>query len=136
TDPNTGFDLYVSPGGVTTWRLDGEIRTDRLPSRIRGISAGPHTVAIDAPPGFMSQNQPVTVESGKAPKIEIVLTPLTISGAFETTPPGATVSLIIDGKKESLGPSPAKSPLDPRKTYQVLFEKSGDVSAKRPIVVT
>src|SRR5262249_35001027 len=29
-DQNTGFDLYVSPGGVTQWRLDGEVRTDRL----------------------------------------------------------------------------------------------------------
>jgi hypothetical protein len=107
-----------------------------LPSRIRGISPGPHTVAIDAPPGFMSQNQPVTVEAGKAPKIEILLTPLTISGAFETTPPGATVSLIIDGKKEPLGASPTKSALDPRKTYQVLFEKAGYVSVNRPIVFT
>src|SRR5439155_10326790 len=81
-DPSTGFDLYVNPGGVTTWRLDGETRKDRLPSRIRGIAPGVHQVAIDAPPGFMSQNQAVTVEQGKAPKVEIVLTPMTISGEF------------------------------------------------------
>ncbi|MGE5183980.1 MAG: protein kinase domain-containing protein [Acidobacteriota bacterium] len=136
TDPSTGFDLYVSPAGVTTWRLDGEVRTDRLPSRIRGISPGLHQVAIDAPPGFMGQNQPVTVEAGKAPKVEIVLTPLQITGEFESTPPGATVSLIIDGKREQLGASPQKTPLDPRKTYQVLFEKAGYVSVNRPIVFT
>jgi serine/threonine protein kinase len=136
TDPNTGFDLYVSPGGVTSWRLDGELRTDRLPSRIRGIAPGPHTVAIDAPPGFMSQNQPVTVEAGKSPKVEITLVPLTINGTFDTTPPGATVSLIIDGQKQALGASPQKSTLDPRKTYQVLFEKPGYVSVNRPIVFT
>jgi serine/threonine protein kinase len=136
TDPSTGFDLYVNPPGVTTWRLDGEVRTDRLPSRIRGITPGLHQVAIDAPPGFMSQNQPVTVEAGKAPKIEILLSPLAISGEFDSTPPAATVSLIVDGKKEPLGTAPAKSPLDPRKVYQVLFEKQGYVSVNRPIVFT
>jgi hypothetical protein len=136
-DQNTGFDLYVVPGGVTTWRLDGESRTDKLPSRIRGISPGPHTVSIDAPPGFMSQNQPITVDAGKAPKVEIALKPIEgISGDFDSTPPGATVSLFIDGKRESLGASPAKAPLDPRKTYQVLFEKTGYVSVNRPIVFT
>ncbi|MEP6865839.1 MAG: hypothetical protein ABJE66_34785 [Deltaproteobacteria bacterium] len=44
-DPNTGFDLDVSPQ-VTQWRIDGEVRTDRLPSRIRGIAPGPHTIQI------------------------------------------------------------------------------------------
>jgi serine/threonine protein kinase/uncharacterized metal-binding protein len=136
-DQNTGFDLYVTPAGVTTWRLDNDTRTDKLPSRIRGISPGPHQVAIDAPPGFMSQNQPITVEAGKAPKIEIQLQPIQgINGEFESTPPGATVSLIVDGKREQLGASPAKAPLDPRKTYQVLFEKPGYVSVNRPIVFT
>jgi serine/threonine protein kinase len=136
-DQNTGFDLYVVPGGVTTWRLDGESRTDKLPSRIRGISPGSHTVSIDAPPGFMSQNQPITVDAGKSPKVEIALKAIEgINGDFESTPPGATVSLFIDGKRENLGASPAKSPLDPRKTYQVLFEKGGYVSVNRPIVFT
>ena len=136
-DQNTGFDLYVLPGGVTTWRLDGESRTDKLPSRIRGISPGSHHVSIDAPPGFMSQNMPITVDLGKSQKIEIALKPIEgINGDFESTPPGATVSLIIDGKREALGTSPAKSPLDPRKTYQVLFEKAGYVSVNRPIVFT
>ncbi|HEY5949159.1 MAG TPA: PEGA domain-containing protein, partial [Kofleriaceae bacterium] len=135
-DQNTGFDLYVQPPGTMTWRLDGEARTDKLPSRIRGISPGQHTVAIDAPPGFMSQNMPISVEVGKAPKVEIILQPLDIAGEFESTPPGATVSLIVDGKRETVGPSPAKMKLDPRKTYQVLFEKPGFVSINRPIVFT
>jgi serine/threonine protein kinase len=134
-DQNTGFDLYVQPGGVTQWKLDGEARTDRLPSRIRGIAPGPHNVQIEPPAGFMSQNQQVNVEAGKSPKVEIVLSPIQgIVGMFESSPPGATVSLIIDGKREPLGVSPAKSPLDPRLSYQVLFEKAGYVSVNRPIV--
>jgi hypothetical protein len=46
------------------------------------------------------------------------------------------VSLIVDGKRETIGPSPAKTKLDPRKSYQVLFEKPGFVSINRPIVFT
>jgi hypothetical protein len=133
-DPSTGFDLYVTPTGITQWKLDGESRTDRLPSRIRGISAGPHTVQIEPPPGFLSHHQQVAVELGKAPKVEIALQPIPgLAGVFESTPPGATVSLIVDGKRQEVGPSPARAPLDPRSTYQVLFEKPGYVSVNRPI---
>jgi len=136
-DPSTGFDLYVTPAGVTQWRLDGEARTDRLPSRIRGISPGPHTVQIEPPPGFLSQLQKVAVELGKAPKVEISLQPIPgIVGRFESTPPGALVSLIVDGKRQAIGPSPARAPLDPRSSYQVLFELSGYVSVNRPIAFT
>jgi hypothetical protein len=136
-DQNTGFDLYVTPSGISQWKLDGEPRTDRLPSRIRGISPGPHTVTIEPPSGFMSETQTVSVEMGKSSRVDISLQPIAgITGVFESTPPGATVSLIIDGKREVLGPAPVKSPLDPRKTYQVLFEKAGYVSVNRPISFT
>jgi len=136
-DPGTGFDLYVTPAGITQWKLDGESRTDRLPSRIRGIVPGPHTVQIEPPPGFLSQHQQVAVEAGKAPKVEISLQPIPgMSGVFESTPPAATVSLIVDGKRQTVGPSPARAPLDPRSTYQVLFEKQGYVSVNRPITFT
>ncbi len=135
-DQDTGFDLYVTPPGTMTWRLDGVARTDRLPSKIRGVAPGPHTVAIDAPAGFMSQNMPITVEAGKAPKVEIVLQPLDIAGSFESTPAGAKVFLIVDGKREPAGTSPTKVKLDPRKTYYVLFELPGYVSVNRPITFT
>nr|MBA3819879.1 hypothetical protein [Deltaproteobacteria bacterium] len=136
-DQHTGFDLYVTPAGVTQWKLDGEARTDRLPSRIRGITPGSHAVQIEPPPGFMSETQQVVVEAGKAARVDVKLQPIQgITGLFESTPPGATVSLIIDGKRESVGPSPAKAPLDPRLTYQVLFEKPGYVSVNRPISFT
>jgi serine/threonine protein kinase len=133
-DSNTGFDLYVNPSGTVTWRLDGEARTDKMPSRIRGIAPGAHNVAIDAPAGFMSQNQPVTVELGRAHKVEIVLQPLDITGRFDSQPPGATVSLITDGQRDTLGVAPQTSKLDPRKSYQVLFEKPGYVSVNKPVM--
>jgi hypothetical protein len=132
-DPSTGFDLYVVPAGLMHWKLDGEARTDRLPSRIRGISAGAHTVEIEPPTGFSSRLQRVDVEQGKAPKVEIKLQPIAVVGSFETTPPGATVSLIVDGKRQPIGPSPAKAPLDSRSAYQVLFEKQGYVAVNRSI---
>jgi len=136
-DPNTGFDLYVQPAGLVQWRLDGEVRTERLPSQIRGISPGPHTVQIDGPPGFLSHMKKVEVVSGKAERVDIKLEPVQgITGVFDSSPAGATVSLIVDGKRQDLGPAPAKAPLDPHHTYQVLFEKPGYVSVNRPIVLT
>jgi eukaryotic-like serine/threonine-protein kinase len=136
-DQDTGFDLYVTPAGIMQWKLDGETRTDRLPSRIRGIAPGVHRVQIDAPPGFLSQAQRVEVVAGRAERVDIKLEPIPgIHGVFESNPPGATVSLIIDGKRQELGPSPARAPLDPRHTYQVLFEKPGFVSVNKPIVFT
>ncbi|MDX2092405.1 MAG: protein kinase [Kofleriaceae bacterium] len=137
SDQNTGFDLYVQPAGVTQWKLDGDARSDKLPLQIRNVTPGAHKIQIEAPPGFLSQSREVTVERGKAPKIEIVLSPIAgIHGVFDSTPPGATVSLIIEGKPQPLGPSPVKAPLDPRLSYQVLFEKPGYVSVNRPIVFT
>ena len=137
SDQNTGFDLYVQPGGVTQWKLDGDARSDKLPLQIRNVAPGRHTVYIEAPAGFLSQSREIVVERGKAPKVEITLSPIAgIHGVFESTPPGATVTLIVDGKREALGPSPAKAPLDPRQSYMVLFEKSGYVSVNRPVVFT
>jgi eukaryotic-like serine/threonine-protein kinase len=136
-DPNTGFDLYVQPAGIVQWRLDGEARTERLPSQIRGISPGAHTVQIDGPPGFLSQTKKVEVVSGKAERVDIKLEPIQgITGTFDSSPAGATVSLIVDGKRQELGPAPAKAPLEPGHTYQVLFEKPGYVSVNRPIVLS
>ena len=135
-DPSTGFDLYVAPAGLMHWKLDGEARTDRLPSRIRGIAAGTHTVEIEPPAGFSSQVQHIDIELGKAPRVEIKLQPISVVASFETTPPGATVSLIVDGKRQPIGPSPAKAPLDARSSYQVLFEKPGYVAVNRSITFT
>jgi hypothetical protein len=137
SDQNTGFDLYVQPSGVTQWKLDNDARSDKLPLQIRNVTPGRHTVYIEAPAGFLSQSREVVVERGQAPKVEIVLSPLSgITGTFDSTPPGATVTLIVDGKRQTLGPSPAKAPLDPRQSYLVLFEKSGYVSVNRPVVFT
>jgi serine/threonine protein kinase len=136
-DPSTGFDLYVMPAAVTQWRLDGEMRTDRLPSRIRGIAPGTHSVQIDPPPGFLSYTQQVDVGVGKAIRVDIKLEAIQgIYGLFESTPDGATISLIVDGKRQELGQSPAKAPLDANHTYQVLFEKPGYISINRPIELT
>jgi len=132
-DGNTGFDLYVTPGGVTKWKLDGEARTDKLPSRIRGITPGTHRVQIEAPAGYLSEEQTVTVALGKAEKVDITLKSLQINATFETTPSDANVSLIIESKRQTLGPSPVSAPLDVKGNYSVLFEKQGYVSVNRPI---
>jgi serine/threonine protein kinase len=133
---DTGFDLYVAPATVTRWRLDDEVRTDRLPSRIRGISPGKHRVQIEAPPGFLSESQEIEVRAGEAPKVTIELDPIDITGKFDSTPPGATVILLVDGQRQELGPAPQTAKLDPRKQYQVLFEKEGYVSVNKPVTLS
>ena len=75
SDDQTGFDLYTTPSDVTSWRIDGEVRHDRLPSRIRGIAPGDHEIVIEGPPGYASKTETVTVELGQAPKVMIELAP-------------------------------------------------------------
>ncbi len=136
TDDQTGFDLYVVPAGITRWRLNGELRTDRLPSRIRGITPGPHAVVIEAPPGFMSQSQNVVVTAGQAQKVVIELPVIEITGMFRSEPEGANITIIADGERKPLGTTPASYKLDPRKSYKVLIEKAGYVSANQQVVLS
>jgi hypothetical protein len=73
---NTGFDLWVAPTGATKWWLDGEARTDRFPVRIRRLRPGSHTLRIEGPPGFASDERSITVKAGESPPIHIELRPL------------------------------------------------------------
>ena len=132
----SGFDLYVTPANVVGWRLDGEVRAARLPAQIRSIAPGTHTVAIDAPPGFMSHTQEVVVQAGAAQKVAIELKPLDIVGVFESTPPGSNVYLLVADQRVSVGKTPVESKLDPRQSYQVVFEKDGYVAQTRPLTLT
>jgi hypothetical protein len=72
-DANTGFDLYVDPVNVPAWLLDGDRRTDRLPSRIRGLAPGKHVVVIEPPDGFHRKEVEVVVELGKSSRVDIKL---------------------------------------------------------------
>ncbi|HEY4181065.1 MAG TPA: hypothetical protein VGM90_29680 [Kofleriaceae bacterium] len=74
-DMATGFDLYVTPDTVTTWRIDGEARTERLPSRIRGIATGHHSVEIEPPPGFLGARADIDVDAGKSHELRLTLQP-------------------------------------------------------------
>jgi serine/threonine protein kinase len=132
----SGFDLYVTPSNVVGWRLDGEIRTARLPAQIRSIAPGAHSVAIDAPPGFMSHTQEVVVEAGKAQKVAIELKPLDIVGVFESTPPASSVYLVAGGERTLVGKTPVEAKLDPRQAYQVVFERDGYVAQTRPLALS
>jgi len=132
----TGFDLYVTPNTITGWRIDNQVNTSRLPAQIRSVQPGTHTITIDAPPGYMSATQVVDVEAGKAGRVEITLTPIDITGVFETTPPGARVYLVVNGQRVSVGQTPTKYKLNPTMTYQVIIEKDGYVSVSRPLSIS
>jgi outer membrane protein OmpA-like peptidoglycan-associated protein len=68
----TGFDLTVTPA-VTTWKLDGEDRTDRPPVHVRGIAPGRHKIALAGPPGFVGQEIGITVATGGVISVHAVL---------------------------------------------------------------
>jgi hypothetical protein len=99
-------------------------------------AAGKHQVAIDAPPGFMSVTQDVEVKPGETIEVTIELQPIDVVAAFESTPPGAKVSLLVSGKRIEVGPTPTQYKIDPRERYDVVFEKDGYVSQTRPLVLS
>ena len=135
-DGTAGFDLYVTPATVASWRLDGVPQSTKPPVQIRKVALGKHQVAIDAPPGFLSINQDVEVKAGAVDKVVITLQPMDIVASFESTPPGAKVSLVVDGKRTEVGPTPASSKIDPREHYDVVFEKDGYLAVTKPLTIS
>ncbi|MCA9680491.1 MAG: PEGA domain-containing protein, partial [Myxococcales bacterium] len=132
----TGFDLYVTPANVAAWRLDGDAQNVPLPAQSRGMTPGHHTVAIDAPPGFMSVSRDFEIKGSQVEKVVIELQPLDITGVFESDPPGAKVTLDVGGKRVDVGPTPARYKLDPTQKIEVSFEKDGYVAVTKPVTIT
>jgi serine/threonine protein kinase len=129
--------LTVKPAGSTGWRFDGQPQTTtlRTPVLVK-TTPGKHQVAIDAPAGFMSVTQDVEVKAGQTMEITIELQAIDIVASFESTPPGAKVSLLVSGKRIEVGPTPTQYKIDPRERYDVVFEKDGYVSQTRPLVLS
>ncbi len=131
---STGLDLIVKPSGVKV-SLDGR-PIGKAPLQIRSLRPGEHFIEIEAPPGFFSKSETVTIEQDKADRVEIKLEAMKIVGTFESSPPGAEVLLIADGVSQSLGLSPATHPIDPSKRYEVVFKKNGYATVTKPIEIT
>ena len=133
-DPNSGFDLIVDPAGVKV-SLDGR-PIGKAPLQIRNLTDGDHLVEIEAPPGFASKSQTVTVVRGKAERVNVQLQTIEIMGMFTSMPDGAKVTLLVDGEKKNLGPTPLAYKLDPRKRYEAVFKKDGYLPATRVVAMT
>ena len=131
---NTGLDLIVNPAGVKV-SLDGR-SIGKAPLQIRSLRPGEHFIEIEAPPGFFSKSETVTVTQDSADRVEIKLVAMDITGTFESQPPGAEVILIADGVSQSLGTAPAEARIDPRKHYEVLFKKDGFATVTKPVEIT
>ena len=134
----TGIDLFVEPRSATV-KLDGKVQDMASPMRIRHLAPGAHELVVSAPRGFYSQTRTIEVTAGKADLVQISLDPLSISGRFESTPPGAAVSLVINGDRAhpiALGAAPAAHALDPRKRYEAVFEKEGYQTVTLPVTIS
>jgi len=130
----TGLDLIVDPAGVKV-SLDGR-SIGKAPLQIRSLRPGEHFIEIEAPAGFFSKSQTVTVNQDKADRVEIALVAMEINGTFDSQPSGAEVVLVADGVSQSIGTAPATYRIDPRKHYEVVFKKSGYASVTRPVEVS
>jgi eukaryotic-like serine/threonine-protein kinase len=133
-DPASGFDLIVDPAGVVV-KLDGR-PIGKAPLQIRNLVDGNHLVEVDGPPGFFNKSQPVQVTRGTAHRVVLKLDAMQITGTFTSEPPGARVTLVVDGEKRLLGVTPTKAALDPRRRYEVVFRRDGYQPAIRPITMT
>jgi serine/threonine protein kinase len=133
-DADTGFDLIVDPQGVKV-SLDGR-PIGKAPLQIRSLRPGNHYIEIEAPNGFFSKAETVSVAEGSAERVVIRLDAMDITGKFVSEPKGASVSLVADGISQPLGPAPVEHNLDPRKRYEVVFEKDGYVTVTKPVEIT
>ncbi|RMH45023.1 MAG: PEGA domain-containing protein [Deltaproteobacteria bacterium] len=132
-DPATGFDIIVDPVGARI-KFDGQ-DYGPAPRRIRNVVPGPHVIEIEAP-GFFAKREDVVARPGQADVLRIALDPIDIVGRFTSEPPGATVTLVSEGRRIALGPAPAEAKLDPRKKYEVIFKKRGYVTVSKPVPIT
>jgi hypothetical protein len=130
----TGLDLIVNPPGVKV-SLDGR-PIGKAPLQIRSLRPGEHFIEIEAPAGFFSKSETVTVSQDKADRVEIKLVAMEITGTFDSQPSGAEVVLIADGVSQSLGMAPVDAKIDPRKRYEVVFKKDGFATVTRPVEIT
>ncbi|MBI4509665.1 MAG: protein kinase [Deltaproteobacteria bacterium] len=133
----TGFDLKTDPSGLKvkldgTWTELGGGKQALTPIGIQ-VAPGTHTIEVAPPPGFKSKVQEVVVEPGKYQELVLSLEPLDNLTLFTSEPPAAFVTLLINGVKQPLGTTPTSLKLDPRKRYEVLFEKEGYVPVTKPV---
>jgi hypothetical protein len=133
-DPASGFDLIVDPAGVKV-KLDGR-SIGKAPLQIRNLIEGNHLVELEAPPGFFGKSHTVQVLRGQAQRVVLKLDAMQVTGKLTSEPPGARVTLVVDGEKRVLGVTPVDVSLDPRKRYEAVFRREGYAAASRPIPIT
>jgi serine/threonine protein kinase len=135
----TGFDLYIEPAAIkdqVTVKVDGKLFAIELPAHFRNLAPGDHTIEIEAPRPYRSKTETVTVAPGKAGPVTIRLDAEMVTVKFESTPPGAAVTLVAEGQRTPLGPAPVSAKLDPAKRYEVVFERDGYVGQTKPVEFT
>ena len=129
----TGFDLFTDPVGARVF-MDDKHALGEAPKHVVKIAPGKHVLSVEAPPGFVAKTQEILVEEGKIIVVRIRLDALPVEARFRSEPSGAKVTLETDGVSHVLRAAPQSARLDPRKTYEVTFEKDGYVTRSRSLV--
>jgi hypothetical protein len=72
----------------------------------------------------------------RSTRVVITLQALEIVANFDSTPPGAKVALVVDGKRTEIGVTPTTAKIDPRNHYDVVFAKDGYVEITKPLTIS
>jgi hypothetical protein len=117
---------------LATVKLDGTPVEGKTPFQLRNLAAGPHVLEVSLP-GYQTVTKEVVARHGESFRVDIPMPAAEVMANFTSEPPGAQVTLVVDGKRQALGDSPRKVPVDPSKKYEVVFEKDGYVTVTRPL---
>jgi serine/threonine protein kinase len=134
-DPNSGFKIFSVPARAQV-KLDGRPVQGETPFQMTNITLGKHTIEVSAP-GYQSMSREELVEQGKIAELHFKLLPEGMPGEvvarFSSEPPGAKVTLVVDGERTELGTAPVEGKLATGKSVEVVFEKDGYVQVTRTV---
>ncbi len=120
----TGFMLETEPIGATVV-INNRTHSEKTPLSVQDLKPGTYTIRVEKA-GFLAFSTEVNVEDGKLVQLDkVVLVPKSVTATITSSPTNAKITLITDGRPNSIGETPKEIELDPTKRYALEIETSG-----------
>ncbi len=140
---NSGFKLWVSPppakilldGEEQDWPLEADEDGNPGGVHIEDLTAGTYELKVIAPEGYKNTTHSFEISPTNTPEINLTLKPNAVQVLFSSTPMGANVVLVSNGKQTTLGPTPTSAKISADGKHQVMFFQDGYVTVSQPIEV-